>query len=145
MIRKYGFSISALVFFGIGVAVWKHFSNPLPVVDSLADSEESASSATGGGTNLPELTVGSQTITPDDLQWELDLHTVAPLRVNNPLDTKELDPIALAKEPSTELRDRVISAVLERKIAYLYITENAKNFDPSDPSRFTKCLSLVAE
>lgn len=144
MIKKYGFAVLAMIFFGVGVLLWKHFSKPLPIIDSLSDTEEPEAPTDSGVTSLPELTVGSLTITPDELKWELELHTIAPLLGEQKGQTG-LDPITLPKEGESELRDRVISAVLERKIAYLYITEKSKNFDPSDPSRFTKCLSMMAD
>jgi peptidyl-prolyl cis-trans isomerase C len=135
---------------GAGFLIWKIFSKPLASADSISSSEsETTPQPNHEVYQFPELTVGESTITPADLQWEFDLHTVAPKFADSddnfglgppPKVTLE-EPIALPEGP--ELRERVIASVTERKILYQYIAEKVKNFDLSDPSRFTQCLAQV--
>lgn len=140
---KYGFYILAVFFFVMGVITWKHFSKPLPIMDSVPEENRESPELDKKTSSLPSLNVGSHTITPDDLQWEMDLHTKAPQFSTD--YGEKLGPISLPEESRQEFRDRIVSSVLERKIAFLYITEKLKNFDANDPSRFTKCVSLARE
>ena len=143
MIKKYGFAILAIIFFSLGILSWKHLSKPLPIMDSLPEENRDSSSSEKKATALPTLTVGSQIISPDDLQWEMDLHTVAPKFAAD--SGENSGPVTVGEEIRPEFRDRVVSSVLERKIAFLYITEKLKNFDAEDPARFTKCVSMARE
>jgi hypothetical protein len=143
MIKKYGFAILAFIFFGIGVLSWKHLSKPLPVMDSLPEEDRNTGESAKDQAALPSLSVGSQIVTPDDLQWEMDLHTNAPKFAAD--SGEKSGPIPVDEDTRQEFRDRVVSSVLERKIGFLYITEKLKNFDADDPSRFTKCVSMVRE
>jgi hypothetical protein len=143
MTKKYGFLILAVVFFGIGIFVWKNLSKPLPLLDNASEENRNDNANLKKQGSLPSLNVGSQTITPDDLQFEMDLHTLAPkFSADSGING---GPISVAEDSRAEFRDRVVSSVLERKIAFLYITQKLRNFDADDPSRFTKCVSMARD
>jgi hypothetical protein len=147
MKNRYRFTLIILALILFGVLIWKQVSKPLPIVESLVDTNEPSVHPQSESQGFPEVMVGSKTISPDDLQWELDLHTKVPKFLPDN-DTKEKDPVVqlLDKLPEgPELRERIVSSVLERKIAYLYIEEKSRNFNLSDPHRFTKCLATVNE
>jgi hypothetical protein len=143
MMKKHGFAMLAVIFFGLGVLIWKHLSKPLPIMDSIPEVDRNDAENEKKQASLPTLSVGSQTVVPDDLQWEMDLHTRAPKFAAD--SGEKTGPIPVDDDSRQEFRDRVVSSVLERKIAFLYITEKLKNFDADDPSRFTKCVSMVRE
>jgi len=144
MKNLYKMALWAILLMGIGVAIWKHLSKPLPLVENFSEEPERVSSSSAAKSTLPELNVGGQIITPDDLQWEIDLHTLAPkFSAESPTDKSEK--VEVSDDNRSELRDRIISSVLERKISYLYITEKLKGFNSDDPARFTKCLAMVGE
>ena len=144
MNKNYRFIILAIICFASGIFAWKHFSKPLPLMESLpTDPESHVAEDKKKSASLPELRIGSSTVTPDDLQWEIDLHAAGAKFTLDPTDKDT--PLALNEESRTELRDRVVSSVLERKIGYLYITQKLKNFNIDDPARFTKCVSAMNE
>jgi len=144
MNKNYRFIILAITCFAGGLFAWKHFSKPLPLMESLpTETEGQIPEDKKKSASLPELRIGSSTVTPDDLQWEIDLHSTGLKFTGDPSD-KDI-PFALTEESRTELRDRVVSSVLERKIGYLYITQKLKNFNTDDPARFTKCVSAMNE
>ena len=140
---------SSIGLLGTGLLIWKIFSKPLASPDSILDDVDTQVTPHHETTSFPELTVGGAAITPAELQWEYDLHTVAPKFADSddifglgaPSKDSPVDPVPLLEGP--ELRERVIATVTERKILYRYIAEKVKTFDLGDPSRFTQCLSEV--
>jgi hypothetical protein len=141
--------ITSVGLLSAGLIIWKVFSKPLPSPDSISDESETTKPLQHEAYQFPELTVGGATITPADLQWEYDLHTIAPKFADSddsfgmaapPKDTPH-EP--MPPPEGIELRERVIASVTERKILYRYIAEKAPNFDLDNPSRFTHCLAQV--
>lgn len=151
MKTRYTLVATIIVLLGIGFAIWKIFSKPLPTSDTIVEIEPGQSAQTTEKTNFQELIVGGKSISPGDLAWEMDLHTKIPQLPD------QIDQIKDQKSPgeettkqpdvteSPELRERIVTSVIERKVLYQFIAEKAKGFDLSDPSRFTKCVAQVAE
>lgn len=140
-----------VVLLGFGFSVWKIFSKPLPTPDTVIEISSNPSPSTAAKSEFQEFLVGDKTITPGDLIWELELHTKVPRFDDNedafgiPGDSnKGLSPPIDTTE-SPELRERIVTAVIERKVLYRYIAEKSKNFDLSDPAKFTKCLANVTD
>jgi hypothetical protein len=133
----------------VGFCIWKFFSKPLPLPESLAEIPSSANSPSDNGVTFPELVVGGTNISPDDLRWEFELHTSLPkfedsdetFGVPVPQDKSKPSPVIPPEGP--ELRERVISSVIERKILYTYIKDKTPGFNLNDPGRYTKCLAQV--
>jgi peptidyl-prolyl cis-trans isomerase C len=143
------FTVILLIF--AGFMVWKIFSKPLPTPDTLPEVGGTTTNNPHSANQFQEVQVAGTTLLPGDFTWELDLHTKVP----NFEDSEDVFgiPKAPASAPqaplevtdSLELRERVVSAVIERKVLYRYIQEKSRGFDLGDPSRFSKCLAEVQE
>lgn len=139
------------VFILVGFTVWKMFSKPLPTPDSIPELTSGSNNRPDRAGEFQEVEVGGSTIQPADFKWELDLHIKVPkfedsedyFGVPKAAIPESEQPIAVVDGP--ELRERILSAVIERKVLYRYIQDKARGFDLGDPSRFSKCLVEVQE
>jgi hypothetical protein len=144
---KYTLISGALVIIGLGV--WKFFSKPLPLPESLTEIPTISTTKSKDNPTFPELVIGGSTISPDDLRWEFDLHTSLPKFEDTdetfgvPVPQDKSKPTAILPPEGPELRERVISSVIERKILYTYIKDKTPGFNLNDPGRYSKCLAQV--
>ena len=143
--HKYLMISAALIF--LGFCIWKFFSKPLPLPESLSDVQSNPVSRPDENSHFPELVIGGSTISPDELKWEFDLHTTLPKFDDSdenfgvPKQKDKTDDKPFTPPPGPELRERVIATVIERKILYSYIKDKTPGFNVNDPSRYTKCLA----
>lgn len=151
MKERYKNLLIFLLLIAAGFTVWKIFSKPLPTPDTLPELGSTTTTKPQSANEFQEIQVGGATILPGDFNWELELHTKVPNFEDSedvfgipkaPTSTPQ-PPIEL--EDGLELRERIVSAVIERKVLYRYIQDKARGFDLGDPSRFSKCLSEVQE
>ena len=93
--------------------------------------------------------VGEEKIWPDDLDWEVSLHTLFPKVSEEFAPEKQASdkgvplPTSLEGEvqSSEALRQRLLVTIVERKILYQWIKNYSEGFDFDNPSRFIDCLS----
>ncbi|MCX6126135.1 MAG: hypothetical protein NTV34_15495 [Proteobacteria bacterium] len=96
--------------------------------------------------------VGTESIVPDDINWEIELHTVLPkIDAGDGPPPKAANPelnksdIAETAKNSDALRQRLLVAHIERKILYQWIKSYSDGFDHDNPVRYISCLSDVKE
>jgi hypothetical protein len=134
-----------------GVVLWKVFSQPLPLPDAPSDSPAAMTPSQDAKYSFPELRVADETISPADLKWEFDLHTSLPqfedsdehLGIPKPNEAEKPEPIKITDGP--ELRERIITSVVERKVLFHFVRQKTKGAILDDPSRYQKCLSQHKE
>jgi parvulin-like peptidyl-prolyl isomerase len=151
MKERYKTLLTMLLLVGAGFTVWKIFSKPLPTPDTLPELGNATPTKPQTANQFQEVQVGGATILPGDFNWELELHTKVPkfeesedvFGIPRATTSAPESPVEIAD--GLELRERVVSAVIERKVLYRYIKDKARGFDLGDPSRFSKCLAEVQE
>lgn len=131
MIQKYLYISLAILFFGLGMYLWKMTSSGLYYPGALDIDEYMHISDSN-----QMLTVGKEVITQDDIDWEFDMHT------RGLLDNEELTPIPEMPNPEvilSTLKDRLMADLIERKLLFQFIKMD-NTFDLADPALYTDCL-----
>jgi parvulin-like peptidyl-prolyl isomerase len=151
MKQRFKNAIGALILLATGFTIWKMFSKPLPTPDTMPDMGAQTSNTPEKGQDFQEVEIGGTTVFPGDFQWELELHIKVPKFEDSedyfsvPKAKKNEPEPVVAVTDSPELRERIVSSVIERKVLYLFIKDKTRGFDLGDPSRFSKCLVEVQD
>jgi peptidyl-prolyl cis-trans isomerase C len=128
--------------FALGAYVWKAKHNGLLAVDgpvsSRSDDAASTSSDHLQGPPAVVVEIGGEKINKDDIDWEYEL------LMEGVFDKETMTPIpdlgARYHEEMQSLRKTIIANVVERKVLYAFAKLD-KDFDATDPARFSACLS----
>jgi parvulin-like peptidyl-prolyl isomerase len=134
-----------------GFAIWKFFSKPLPTADNLPELSSQPPPKSDSQTEFQVIEVGGTKISPGDFAWELELHTRVSISQHHdeqfglPKSDDSAKPSKIDVQDGPELRERIVSSVIERKVLYRYIQDKVRGFDLSDPARYSKCLAEVQD
>jgi hypothetical protein len=136
------FVIGLAIAFTIGVLGWRTL-HP----GQRLNQHESASSILNGGrqaasdTDATVVLVDNHPISEGDLAWEIDFVTKSHLngqKFNHDIDMEKDTPTEI--QATENLRSRLLTALVERKLLYAYIKRKG-DFDLNDPSKYVACLT----
>jgi parvulin-like peptidyl-prolyl isomerase len=153
---KYPFGIIAVTIMlpALGIVIWKITTKPVSISEIVVAETPSKPTAVNGDSHFQTVRAGSRVITPEDFQWELELHTqtsALDAAADDAASEKSKAPASPAVKSlgangeSADLRERIMTSVIERKILYQFIETPSFSFDLSNPALFTKCLEALKE
>jgi hypothetical protein len=136
------YALLSTALFALGAYAWKAKHNGLLAVDGPVSSKsDDAAPATPDHLQGPPavvVEVGGEKIHKDDIDWEYEL------LMDGVFDKETMTPIpdlgARYHEELQSLRKTLVSNVVERKVLYAFVKQD-KDFDATDPARFSACLS----
>lgn len=133
MLRKYLYLSMVLMFFGIGVYVWKIQNTGINIPDSEVYD------VIDRNNNL--VYIEDEAITHEDIEWEFELLT---LGVFEDEDITSIPEVGDKEEALKNLRERLIANLIERKLLFAFIRQDG-DFSISDPARYTECVGKWQE